>query len=194
MGIAAAGVSGPWTLTSPASLVAVGIATLSLAPLYALYTRLARHRLLDHPTRAQLLGQVRLHPGANCGELARDVGVSYTTAERHLRTLVRFGFLASVRTPSGPRFFDATQPSHDPHRTLLLRRHENRAFLHAAAREPHATLSTLGATLGISKSTASRRAAILRSAGLLEGGPGAWTVHEPGARQAVQAATGPGAP
>lgn len=141
----------------------------ALSPLLRLYTRLRPDRVLLNPIRRAIFDFVRSSPACSCMELARAVGVHHTTARRHLLTLARFGLVVAEGTPAGPRFFEnhGRYRPDDRAALALLRRPENAAFLRAVASARRGRLTEVARCLGIAKSTASRRAAILERAGIL---------------------------
>ncbi|GEM_PF-2638547 len=68
-----------------------------LLPL-ALYTRIAKERLLDHGSREKLLLAIRERPGLPVADLASGTGVPRNTATYHLRRLEREGLVVSQRS------------------------------------------------------------------------------------------------
>lgn len=174
--------SGPVTVpesglrTSPVAAVGAALAWAALA----LYRRLAAPRVLDNAVRRRILDHVLVHPGTTCAEAARVAGVHYVTADRHLATLAEFGHVAVLREADGPRYFENHgRYGHEAQRVLSrLRRRENVEFLAAVARMPGTGVIRLADALGIAKSTASRRAALLRDAGLLVPHEGGFTLTE----------------
>ena len=65
--------------------------------LAALYTRIAKERLLDHGAREHLLDAVRATPGSSLADLARASGLARNTAVYHMFRLEREGLVSSLR-------------------------------------------------------------------------------------------------
>lgn len=91
------------------------------------------------------------------------------TAAWHLRRLVRAGVVEGLAAPGARLYFvsGAMARAEEKRRAALLRRRPNAAFLQTLREAPGARLSEVARRLGIAKSTASRRAAILLAAGLV---------------------------
>lgn len=153
------------------AVVTVG-ALASVFFLLPLYTRLDRGGLLDNRVRRGLHAHVLAAPGTTCAEAARAVGTHFTTAARHLRILERFGLIVAHPARAGPRYFENHGRYAPEARAALalLRQPQNAIFLREASRIPRVGITEIARRLGIAKSTASRRASLLREAGLL--GPG----------------------
>lgn len=83
--------------SDPGAGLSIAVAFGSAAALagYALYTRLARDRELDHPVRSQLYARVRTARGVTAAELSRELGSHITTVLYHLRRLKGAGLLTS---------------------------------------------------------------------------------------------------
>ncbi len=62
----------------------------------ALFTRLRRNDLLDHPTRAALFARVEAEPGIHFRALMRAVGKGQGTVRHHLEVLVAGGLLEDM--------------------------------------------------------------------------------------------------
>jgi DNA-binding transcriptional ArsR family regulator len=68
-----------------------------LALAAALYTRIAKERLLDHGGREKLLVAIREHPGAPVTDLSVHAGIPRNTAVYHLHRLEREGLVSSTK-------------------------------------------------------------------------------------------------
>lgn len=76
-----------------------------LAPLVGLYSRLAKHRVLEQSTRDKLYALVKERPGIHLVALRDALGLSTTLAVHHLRMLERHGLITSRREGRWRRFF-----------------------------------------------------------------------------------------
>lgn len=63
--------------------------------------RMSAAELLQSEVRRRILGEVRARPGSGAGEVARRLGISHPSADRHLSLLSRRGLLLVAR--DGPR-------------------------------------------------------------------------------------------
>lgn len=79
---------------SPLSLALAAALALPLLAI-ALYSRIARDRMLAQPLRGRLYDRVRAAPGTTAAALAREFSVDLTTARYHLVRLEREGLLRS---------------------------------------------------------------------------------------------------
>ena len=73
----------------------------ALPALAPLYTRIARGRVLEHPTRAAIADLVRAEPGVTFGDVQRRLGLAAGQLTHHARVLEEGGVLFS--TPDGQR-------------------------------------------------------------------------------------------
>jgi predicted transcriptional regulator len=76
-----------------------------LVPLAALYTRIAKERLLDHGGRERLLDLVRASPGIALADAARLAGLRRNTAVYHLSRLEKEGLVSSLRKGRARLYF-----------------------------------------------------------------------------------------
>lgn len=74
-----------------------GVIVLAAFGLWQLFTRLAAHRALEHPRRAQMVDVVRNDPGIELTSLARILGIPWALASYHVSTLRRSGHLTMRR-------------------------------------------------------------------------------------------------
>lgn len=71
----------------------------------ALYTRIAKDRLLDHGARDALLTRVRASPGISLGDAAQAANIPRNTAVYHLRRLEKEGLVTSTVEGRSRLFF-----------------------------------------------------------------------------------------
>lgn len=77
-----------------------------LLPAFAgLYSRLAKHRVLEQGTRDALYARVKAQPGIHLIALRDALGISTTLAVHHLRMLERHGLITSRREGRWRRFY-----------------------------------------------------------------------------------------
>jgi DNA-binding transcriptional ArsR family regulator len=70
-------------------------------------------RVLAHPLRSRLLGQLRLHGAANATALAERLGTNTGATSYHLRKLAEVGLVEETAEGTGKqRFWIAAQDSH----------------------------------------------------------------------------------
>lgn len=105
----AAGDNGDQTARGPAAAVVVGVgstvaAAIALAALArrrwwllaALYSRLPRERILDHPVRRAMTEAIRARPGIPRAVLQRALALADGQVDHHLRRLVQTGIVVKV--------------------------------------------------------------------------------------------------
>jgi len=156
----------PPSLAWPALLA--GVLAAALAPLLALYARLSREQVLDHPLRSALLAAVVARPGTTRAELARSHGVHYTTVEWHVRALLRAGLLTAHRNGAVTGLFEnhGRYSADERRRALLLADGTNRFLVERRIADPTVRVVDLARELGLTKGAVSKRIAKLRAAGL----------------------------
>ncbi|MCA1813638.1 MAG: winged helix-turn-helix transcriptional regulator [Halobacteriales archaeon] len=84
-------VQGPELLA--AALAGLGLALLAIP----LYRRLVQRDVSEHPVRARLVEVVSATPGIHEMQAAKQLGISHTLAQYHVRMLVEFGALEVKR-------------------------------------------------------------------------------------------------
>jgi DNA-binding MarR family transcriptional regulator len=150
--------------------VALAAAGGGLATLVAwLYSRIQRDRVLDQPTRRAIYDHLSKEPGLRIGTLAERVGVSYVSAQRHVKILERHCFVVGVgsgqvrwfpsRADVGQRARVAAIAASTPTARTLLR------FVQANGPIP---VPELRRRLRLAQSTACNTLLRLESAGLVE--------------------------
>jgi len=80
-------------------------------PLAALYSRIRRNRMLDHPTRAALHALVATRPGLTLAEAQRELSLANGQLEHHVRSLERASLVRRVRDANSVRLYDAASAS-----------------------------------------------------------------------------------
>ena len=118
--------------------------------------------------RDAILGYLATTPGAHFSKLRDDLKLGTGEAQHHLRRLEERGTVESHRDGDYRRFFPAGRFTGFDKRALgYLRRGTARGMVLALLRDPAASGGDLAETLGVSRSTVSKYAAELESAGLL---------------------------
>jgi DNA-binding transcriptional ArsR family regulator len=139
-----------------------------LALAAALYTRIAKERLLDHTGRERLVLAVREHPGAAVTDLAVLAGIPRNTAVYHLRRLEREGLVSSSKNGRMRLYFapGAEQRSHAP-ALAVLRHPTTQQVATAVGATPGIDQRALCERLGLAPSLAHWHATRLVSAGVV---------------------------
>jgi len=115
-----------------------------------------------------LAGYLTTTPGAHFSKIRDDLELGTGETQHHLRALEREGAVESRKDGDYRRFFPANQFSEFEQVTLgYLRRETPRGMLVALLEDPDATASEVAARLDVSRSTVSKYAGQLESAGLL---------------------------
>jgi predicted transcriptional regulator len=170
---------------------AIALAWIVKGALAALFTRLERGALLEHPVRSRIHDAVQAEPGIHYQELSRRVGVAQGTLRHHLAALERGGVLRAVKGPRHTCYFAAgTTDRHTLTAAPLLRSDgARRVLLHAHA-APGLGTNELAAALGMSASTVHTHLKRLEAAGVVAGGDEAgrrsWRVVQPQVAQWAQ--------
>lgn len=153
--------------TTPWLLIAVALAVLT--PLVALYRRLTRSDVLDHPTRSRVLDAVLASPGATAGTVARLVAIDHSTALHHLNVLVEFGALDPRPVGARLRYYPrgAIRTDAERGRCVALSNAKARLVLGALSRDPRASMSQLARATGLAKSTVDWHVLRLKRLGVL---------------------------
>lgn len=134
-----------------------------------LFTRLKRDKLLDHPSRAQIMEQVQERPGIHYNEVVRMLGTGNGAAEHHLKVLLD-ARLIKERTTDGYRcFFPAHYYDNKAmDATITLRAGLARDIAAALVEAPGATIGELAAATGAPTRTVSYHIQRFRKVGLVE--------------------------
>ncbi|MFC6939265.1 winged helix-turn-helix transcriptional regulator [Salinirubellus sp. GCM10025818] len=118
--------------------------------------------------RDAILGYLATTPGAHFSKLRDDLKLGTGETQHHLRRLEERGTVESRRDGDYRRFFPAGRFSAFEQDALgYLRRGTARGMVLALLRDPDASGGDLAETLDVSRSTVSKYAAELDSAGLL---------------------------
>ncbi|PSQ11713.1 MarR family transcriptional regulator [Halobacteriales archaeon QS_5_70_15] len=122
----------------------------------------------DSNVRDAVLGYLATTPGAHFSKLRDDLKLGTGETQHHLRRLEERGTVESVRDGDYRRFFPTGRFSAFEKRALgYLRRSTARGMVLALLRDPEASGADLAGRLDVSRSTVSKYAAELESAGLL---------------------------
>lgn len=120
-----------------------GLAGLPL--LAPLYTRIARNKVLDQPTRERIVALVKAEPGVTFGEIQRRLDVAAGQLTHHARMLEDAGVLFSTPDGQQRRFFHVGHGRVDAVPPLA-----ERALAHLQRDGPR-TLADLARDLGVSR-------------------------------------------
>ena len=133
----------------------------------------------DSNVRGAILGYLATTPGAHFSKLRDDLKLGTGETQHHLRRLEERGTVESRRDGDYRRFFPAGRFSAFEQVALgYLRRDTARGMVLALLRDPAASGTDLAERLGVSRSTVSKYAAELESAGLLSREDG-YTIERP---------------
>ena len=126
-----------------------------------------------------LAGYLTTTPGAHFSKIRDDLELGTGETQHHLRRLERDGAVESRKDGDYRRFFPADRFSEFEQVALgYLRRDTSRGMLVALLEDPDATASEIAARLDVSRSTVSKYASELESAGLLSRADG-YAVENP---------------
>jgi predicted transcriptional regulator len=126
-----------------------------------------------------LAGYLTTTPGAHFSKIRDDLELGTGETQHHLRRLERDGAIESRKDGDYRRFFPADRFSEFEQVALgYLRRDTSRGMLVALLEDPDATASEVAARLDVSRSTVSKYASELESAGLLSRADG-YAVENP---------------
>jgi DNA-binding transcriptional ArsR family regulator len=165
------------SLPAPATIVAGSAGILLIALLVklggsALYSRIGRHELLDHPNRRALLDHIQSNPGEHVASLSRATSIGRVVLQHHLRMLESHGLVVTRNAGRLRRYFPAGEtPSPEAsRREVALRDPTRRAVLDAIDRAASPlTQRDLQERVGISQRLASYHLAKLETMGLVQG-------------------------
>ena len=118
--------------------------------------------------RDAIVGYLASTPGAHFSKLRDDLQLGTGETQHHLRRLERDGVIEHRKDGEYKRYFPADRFSEFEQRALgYLRRETPRKTLIALLRDPDASGSEIAEAAAVSRSTISKAAAQLESAGLL---------------------------
>ena len=133
----------------------------------------------DSDVRDAIGGYLAATPGAHFSKLRDDLQLGTGETQHHLRRLATDDVVVDRKDGDYTRYFPAGRFSDFEQRALgYLRRETPRRMLIALLRDPAATGADLAAAADVSRSTVSKYAAELESAGLLSRGDG-YAVRRP---------------
>ncbi|MFB6117093.1 winged helix-turn-helix transcriptional regulator [Halosegnis sp.] len=122
----------------------------------------------ESDARDAILGYLSTTPGAHFSKLRDDLRLGTGEAQHHLRRLEREEAVESVKDGDYRRYFPAGEFSAFERRAVgYLRRDTPRGMVLALLRDPDATATELADRLDVSRSTVSKYAGQLETAGLL---------------------------
>lgn len=135
----------------------------------SMFPRIRNGRVLECDARARAYALVRARPGVTIGDISRELGIDFRTAEYHLRVLQKLHFVEELRVGSRRHFFqNGGTYSRDRQLELaLLRAHARRRVLARLRRGRGMSLRELARSLGMSRGTVQHHVIRLRRAGLL---------------------------
>ncbi|MFQ3320523.1 MAG: putative transcriptional regulator [Natronomonas sp.] len=118
--------------------------------------------------RDAIVGYLAATPGAHFSKLRDELQLGTGETQHHLRKLERDGAIEHRKDGEYKRYFPAGRFSDFEQRALgYLRRETPRRMLIALLRDPEASGTDIAEAAGVSRSTVSKYAAELESAGLL---------------------------
>lgn len=134
-------------------------------PFAALFSRLRRERLLDHPVRKQIYEAIRARAGIHYRELLRTLGISNGTLAFHLHHLERAGYVRARRVRGRKHFYPTDLlPAADD----VLVTERQRRILGYLRLAPGSSQAEITRATGLKRSNVSYHVGVLRSLGLIE--------------------------
>lgn len=175
----AAAEASPALWTSAGALLA--LALWRSGALAALYTRLRKADILEHPRRRGLYEYVRANPGLNVHVLAREAGMPRMVVHHHLDALARCSLVRFEQDGRMRRVYAADEPPARDAATLARSlRGRRRAVLDALLAQDRAlTQRDLVAATGLSQRLVSYHLDALRRLELVEVARGAAQTYAP---------------
>ncbi|GAB3688954.1 winged helix-turn-helix transcriptional regulator [Salinarchaeum chitinilyticum] len=130
--------------------------------------------------REAIVGYLSATPGAHFSKVRDDLRLGTGETQHHLRQLAADGAVVREEDGDYARYYPADTFS-DVERTALaaLRKETPRAMVIALLREPGQSGTSLADAAGVSRSTVSRHAGALESAGLLGRGEDGYALEQP---------------
>ncbi len=175
-----ASVSPWWTWPSPEAAAGAGILGLLVglaywiwpsiksAPLFGLFSRLRKHQILEHPTRASIVAAVDAQPAIHQNALREKLGVSNSVMDHHLRILVANDILIRRKQAGRACYFPASTGRQDLDSLPWLKSPGARKVLAAVAQHPGRSGRDLAAATDLDPATVSHHVKRLRGAGLVD--------------------------
>ena len=126
-------------------------------------------RLLDNPTRARMVEEIRRQPGLLLADLRRRIGCSAGTAQHHLAMLHEARIIESFVSNQRRHLFPAhvTQQVRE-HFSVMTRRTRSRELLELVLRSPGVPAREVGSRLSLNRKVVSRYVSDLRACGLID--------------------------
>lgn len=129
-----------------------------------LFSRIEKHKALDHARRDTIVQLVRQNPGIRFSDMKKQLGVGSGVLVHHLRVLEREGFVRAKRDRFRTRFY---APGHGVPQGLELTDRQ-RDILAAVSAHPGIGPSELADRLGLNRGTVHHHAKRLAAMGKLE--------------------------
>jgi predicted ArsR family transcriptional regulator len=169
----------------------VGLGLLLAAPLYR---RLVKGRVGQHPVRERIVAIVAASPGVHEMAVARELGISHTLTQYHVRMLVEFGSV-EVKRFGGRKCLFLPGGLGRTERSLLLAERGGKAgqVVDLVAAQPGIAQRELARALGIAESSVKWHLDRLERQGLLavERGPSGKRVRLTGDAERARVAAMP---
>lgn len=159
-------------VTATAGTLALIGALASKFGFFALFTRIAPDKALEHPRRQRLYDFIQEAPGATFREIVRETGVPAGTTRHHLTVLRRSELIVEKRHKSTLRFFENHGKYDATWDTVVMLREEPLQVLHAWLSEHPVTkqkdvVEAMDAMHAWSRGTTQHRLSRLVNAGLV---------------------------
>ncbi len=138
--------------------------TLKAAPL-ALFSRLQKPKLLEHPTRQMIVDAVAGQPGIHFNELRRVTGLANGTLRHHIDHLLRNDLLTKRSTEGYTCLFLKSIDRNSMEAAPVLRSKGAQAVLASIRKEPGVTGKAVAERLGLSPATVAYHVKRLQGAG-----------------------------
>jgi predicted transcriptional regulator len=133
---------------------------------FALYTRMAGPRVLEHATREKIFGHIRSKPGVHYRSLLREMDVSNGTLVHHLRTLEREKLIRRQRQRLRVQFYAAGAEPRPPALPLAeLLTPSQATLLEYVLAHPGCTQSDVARALEVSRQAVHQQVKDLRQRG-----------------------------
>lgn len=117
-------------ITIFASIVTLAAVIWKFGPAcFSLFTRLEKHKALNHPIR-RALHEVAVHqPGTSLADMVRKTGKSYSTIRHHARQLARIEMVSTIRFTKEVYLFPTGTPRHRARKLISLQKEPIKALM-----------------------------------------------------------------
>ncbi|HET6398604.1 MAG TPA: winged helix-turn-helix transcriptional regulator [Candidatus Thermoplasmatota archaeon] len=153
-------------LAATGAVVGLGLLAWKFLPL-ALFSRLHRGRVLEHPARERLVRLVQEHPGIHFNEVVRRSGHGKGTVEHHLRVLEDAGLVVAKRHGGYTCYFRPAAGARTAAPAVALKSAGARRIVDVLGRDPGLGVRGIARATGLSPATVHRHLRRLASAGLV---------------------------